>query len=768
VYDLWDLAALLTDNWMKITSGLTCLLLILLSSFSLMGQDKGGVVRLRVREQKGSPTQTETLVYENSYALLIGNSLYKDPAWPDLTDVPRDIAAVKDVLEKDHGFKTELALDLTREPLLKRIDQFISKYGQRYNSRVLVYFSGHGYTSLLPDGRKMGYLVMTDAPAMPDEQDALRNAPTDEEFERFLPSAITMDEIETYARRFTAKHVLFVFDSCFSGTVLYRSGNGDTPTELTSEELKPVRAYLTAGNETQRVPAFSTFTRKLVAGLEGEADSNHDGYILSSELARWITIEVERDTGRRQTPVFGKSDSFKRGDLIFISPKGSSATSTSSRSVVGGSSSSPALGDSLLEGEISFNYDVNKQLTIGRGEYQITTSWGGRTSNCVYGTSDYNAGVANSRLKDFAAVRDATAYDMSDRVRIICLNEVAVFKNSSDYYAMVQVLQVSQSEHLLSIHYKIIPTKLKATWTKPAYSTPENSGRVTFTYTNNNGKYRIGANDFAFDLSWSSCSSICVYLYSDYIKEIAPVTDQIPIKTAKDASRYPKAIRWIRMTRGAQAVARNSKDKYALVKVIDIKAPFDDSSESEEVVFEYQILPDLDNSRPVPPPVIPGNKSLRVLYSSGVVSGGSKLPSGEVFPLLETFDKLLSSTLEEQGLKVLTRGQLDQQSRAQYITAINSRYTDSNALKSFPVKLFVEPALSMEDLGTDANGQYIAQATGTIEIIATENGKTILSHMILPSRGYGSTKIDARKNALIAAVRGIPSAFFQSIAEKAR
>lgn len=305
---------------------LLCLCIVFVQPALTLCQDRGGNVRLRVSDERGNAQKDETLIYERSYALLIGNTQYQDSAWNDLPDVDDDVAAVREVLEKQHGFKVEVALNLNRDALLRVIDQFISKYGQRYNSRLLIYYSGHGYTALLPDERRMGYLVMPDAPAMPDVEKALRTPPADEEFERFLPAAITMDEIETYARRITAKHVLFVFDSCFSGTVLYKDLSTSLPTLITTEELKPVRAYLTAGNETQRVPAFSKFRRKFVAGLMGEADTNGDGYILSSELGRWVSIEVEKDTGRAQTPVFGKSDIFRRGEIVFVTPNKNNPT----------------------------------------------------------------------------------------------------------------------------------------------------------------------------------------------------------------------------------------------------------------------------------------------------------------------------------------------------------------------------------------------------------------------------------------------------------
>lgn len=358
---------------MKRLCCLVCLVSICLQPLLTLGQTSGQErsvgVRVKVRDEKGNPQKDETLIYENSYALLIGNSKYQDRAWTDLPDVDEDIKAVKEVLEKQHGFKVEVAQNLNREAVLRMIDQFISKYGQRFNNRLLIYYSGHGYTALLPDERKMGYLVLPDAPAMPDEDEALKTPPKDEQFENFLPSAITMDDIESYARRITAKHVLFVFDSCFSGTVLYKDLSPPVPAWITTEELKPVRAYLTAGNETQRVPAFSKFRRNFVAGLMGEADKDGDGYILSSELGRWVSIEVEKDTGRKQTPVFGKSDPpFRRGDMVFISPKGISSLTNSL---------------SVKNGEQAYWQFIEKSMKITDFENYLARCQS-REFNCIY------------------------------------------------------------------------------------------------------------------------------------------------------------------------------------------------------------------------------------------------------------------------------------------------------------------------------------------------------------------------------------------------
>ncbi len=309
---------------MRMFACLVCITLISLSPMRLYCQERGGAVRLRVEARAGDTAAESTLIYENSYALLVGNSRYQNSqAWPYLPGVAEDIEAVRKVLGEQHGFKVEVAMNQGRDELLHTLGQFVSRYGQRKRNRLLIYYSGHGYTAL-HGGRKMGYLVMPDAPAMPADEVAVRLSPTEEEFERFLPSAVSMAEFENVEQNIQSDHVLTVFDSCFSGTAIYRSPGMSASYLITTEELRPARVYITAGSETQRVPDASVFRRKFVAGLMGDADTNGDGYILGYELWRWVSIEVEKETGRKQTPVYGRSrdDALRRGDIIFASPKG--------------------------------------------------------------------------------------------------------------------------------------------------------------------------------------------------------------------------------------------------------------------------------------------------------------------------------------------------------------------------------------------------------------------------------------------------------------
>ncbi|WP_069472482.1 caspase family protein [Candidatus Marithrix sp. Canyon 246] len=77
-------------------------------------------------------------------------------------------------------------------------------YALDENNRLLFFYSGHGYSRL--NGSK-GYIVPVDAPN-PNFDD-----------KGFVRKAIAMNKIVAWAEDIESKHALFLFDSCFSGTV---------------------------------------------------------------------------------------------------------------------------------------------------------------------------------------------------------------------------------------------------------------------------------------------------------------------------------------------------------------------------------------------------------------------------------------------------------------------------------------------------------------------------------------------------------------------
>jgi len=118
-----------------------------------------------------------------------------------------------------------------------------------------------------------------------------------------------------------SKHVLMLFDSCFSGALfaLVRA----VPHDITEKSTLPVRQYITAGREDEQVPDQSMFKRCLLIGLNGDADLTEDGYITGSELGMYLSDKVVNYTRSAQHPQYGKinNPSLDRGDFIFVPVK---------------------------------------------------------------------------------------------------------------------------------------------------------------------------------------------------------------------------------------------------------------------------------------------------------------------------------------------------------------------------------------------------------------------------------------------------------------
>lgn len=81
----------------------------------------------------------------------------------------------------------------------------VKRYGYHPDHRLVIYFAGHGWTR----NNDLGDLVPVDAPAASRPSGDLE----------FAKSALSMEQIMTWADQMEAKHVLFIFDSRFSGAI---------------------------------------------------------------------------------------------------------------------------------------------------------------------------------------------------------------------------------------------------------------------------------------------------------------------------------------------------------------------------------------------------------------------------------------------------------------------------------------------------------------------------------------------------------------------
>jgi len=238
--------------------------------------------------------------YSGSYALLIGESQYTN-GWGNLGSIPGELRQVEQTL-KSQGFTVEKSFNLNSQQLINRFKKFVDDYGFDKNNRLLFFYSGHGHTR-----EDKGYIVPVDA----------ANPNIDER--AFLRKAVGMNQVLTWARRIEAKHVLFLFDSCFSGTVFKAKSLPKIPRQISQAAKEPVRQFITAGDAGETVPAKSVFAPAFVDALRyGWGDLFKDGYVTGEELGLYLKNKVPQHT--EQTPQYGKIRDYElsRGDFVFV------------------------------------------------------------------------------------------------------------------------------------------------------------------------------------------------------------------------------------------------------------------------------------------------------------------------------------------------------------------------------------------------------------------------------------------------------------------
>ena len=250
------------------------------------------------------PGQPAQRLYGESHALVIGASKYT-AGWSSLPGVAQDVTVVSALL-RQQGFAVTEVNNPTRDQLDAALRNFAAGPGQQPSNRLLVYFAGHGHTLTTGAGSRLGYIVPVDAPR-PDRDPG-----------GFRRQAYSMESVEVIARQIESRHVLFLFDSCFSGTI-FRSRSG-VPDSISDKTSRPVRQFITAGDADQVVPDESVFRRQLEAALrEGSADLNRDGFITGTELGSFLEDTVTNYSRKSQTPRWGKirDPDLDKGDFVF-------------------------------------------------------------------------------------------------------------------------------------------------------------------------------------------------------------------------------------------------------------------------------------------------------------------------------------------------------------------------------------------------------------------------------------------------------------------
>ncbi len=274
-------------------------------------------------------------MYEESHALLIGEVNYTN-GWPSLKEIPEEIRELSSVLER-HRFKVEVHFDLQINDFIAVIDEFMRRYATRENARILVYLAGHGFSrnSFRPP---IGYFLPVDAAKASDPAEVAK-------------TSIQLDLFRYWAEIPDAKHVLFVFDACFSGAFFGYQSDGRprrriqnstlaslTPPEafgievdnyaISSRPMSKGRQFISAGGSDEVVPSKSILSRLLSRMLSDQVkdvQSGFDRWVTAQDIGLWLQRNAGKYTPSEGSaivpdPLYGtlpNSSNFQYGNMVF-------------------------------------------------------------------------------------------------------------------------------------------------------------------------------------------------------------------------------------------------------------------------------------------------------------------------------------------------------------------------------------------------------------------------------------------------------------------
>lgn len=220
--------------------------------------------------------------YDKSVAFVVGINSYSH-GWRQLSNAVSDGKKMAKAL-RVRGFTVYELYNkqATATAIVTQLRKAAQQTGP--NDRFLFFYSGHGHIQKAGfDASDTGFLVPVEG----------RSGDT--------TSYIPMEQLKmelTYNSK--AKHTLLILDSCYSGLALTRS---NIPTGPVSEYLNKRGIYgITAGMPNHKA-VDGLFTDKFLEGLEGNADTDGDGFLTFKELGAYTEKNV-KFKNKRQIPVY--------------------------------------------------------------------------------------------------------------------------------------------------------------------------------------------------------------------------------------------------------------------------------------------------------------------------------------------------------------------------------------------------------------------------------------------------------------------------------
>jgi len=137
-----------------------------------------------------------------------------------------------------------------------------------------------------------------------------------------------------------------------------------------------------------------------------------------------------------------------------------------------------------------------------------------------------------------------------------------------------------------------VPTLPRASCGSERCVSPSLAGTVVFDYSNNDGRYVVGAGDMVFETAWSRGGNNAIHAYSDApnIRSVALALGVRNITDIADASAYDASTRVRTAKLGEIVVWQNTTGYYLATKVEKLQSRLH-GCPVDEITFTYAIAP---------------------------------------------------------------------------------------------------------------------------------------------------------------------------------
>ena len=252
------------------------------------------IIQSRLSSVNNQPVTTLSAAPANYYAIIIAAEKYNDPNIPTLKEPVNDAKDLMTILQSNYTFPAaniDTLFNKSRDEITAAVINRCRTL--RENDNLLIFFAGHGTSIQDITQQPNGFL--------------LPSSSVKSNFLTFLSDG----DVDLILKTSRARHILFLADACFSGTLL--RGLTDGTSFLPQQYDAYSRTAMTSGS-LETVPDNSVFARELKAKLKENKQKLLPAHMLFESFK--LQIIKEANTQPRYDHMKDVGD--EGGDFIFV------------------------------------------------------------------------------------------------------------------------------------------------------------------------------------------------------------------------------------------------------------------------------------------------------------------------------------------------------------------------------------------------------------------------------------------------------------------